>query len=72
MTAVRSHPVTALDEWLFAPETAGRLRVMRLLLAVLLGLRLATGPSAGSRSSRPPSSSRCGSSAGWTRCHRSG
>ena len=44
MTAVRSHPVTALDEWLFAPEMAGRLRVMRLLLAVLLGLRLATSP----------------------------
>jgi hypothetical protein len=34
----------ALDRWLFAPEAAGRVRTMRLMLAVLLGLRLATGP----------------------------
>jgi hypothetical protein len=40
-------PVAALDRWLFAPETAGRVRVTRLLLAALLGLRLATGPHRG-------------------------
>lgn len=32
------------DAWLFAPEAAGRVRTMRLLLSALIGLRLATGP----------------------------
>jgi hypothetical protein len=47
MTAVAAHPVAWLDRWLFAPETAGRLRLMRLLLAVVIAYRLATGPAAG-------------------------
>lgn len=34
----------ALDRWLFAPETAGRLRLLRMLLAALLVVRLATAP----------------------------
>jgi hypothetical protein len=41
------HPVRTLDRWLFAPETAGRVRVVRLLLAALIALRLATGPHRG-------------------------
>ena len=41
------HSVVALDRWLFAPEAAGRVRIMRLLLAALIGLRLATGPHRG-------------------------
>ena len=36
-----------IDAWLFAPEAAGRVRAMRLLLAVLIGVRLATGPHRG-------------------------
>ena len=36
--------VERLDGWLFAPEAAGRVRAMRLLLALLIGARLATGP----------------------------
>jgi hypothetical protein len=47
VTAVLDRPVAALDRWLFAPETAGRVRIVRLLLAVLIGLRLATGPHRG-------------------------
>jgi hypothetical protein len=41
------HPVARLDGWLFAPERAGRVRVIRLLLAALIGVRLATGPHRG-------------------------
>lgn len=42
---VRWHRAVArLDGWLFAPESAGRVRCMRLLLAVAIGVRLATGP----------------------------
>lgn len=37
-------PVARLDAWLFAPGPAGRVRAMRLLLAVLIGLRVALGP----------------------------
>ena len=74
MTAVRSHPVAALDEWLFAPETAGR--------------RAGDAPAARRRSSAfasPPVRYRglAGAAgrpvpagvvpaAGWTRCRRSG
>jgi hypothetical protein len=47
VTAVLAHPVAVLDRWLFAPETAGRVRVVRLLLAALIGVRLATGPHRG-------------------------
>jgi hypothetical protein len=47
VTDALAHPVTALDGWLFAPETAGRVRVVRLLLAVIIGIRLATGPHRG-------------------------
>ena len=36
--------VERLDRWLFAPEPAGRVRAMRSAIAVLLLLRLATGP----------------------------
>jgi hypothetical protein len=32
------------DGWLFGPESAGRVRTARLLLAALLGLRIALGP----------------------------
>jgi hypothetical protein len=42
-----ARPTAPLDRWLFAPETAGRVRMMRLMLAILLGLRLATGPHRG-------------------------
>ncbi len=35
--------VAALDRWLFEPEAAGRVRMTRLLLAALIGVRLATG-----------------------------
>lgn len=34
----------AVDAWLFAPGPAGRVRVVRALLALLLGLRVALGP----------------------------
>jgi len=47
MTAVAAHPIASLDRWLFAPETAGRLRLIRLLLAVVIAYRLATGPAGG-------------------------
>ena len=47
VTGALTRPVAVLDGWLFAPETAGRVRVMRLLLAALIGLRLATGPHRG-------------------------
>lgn len=33
-----------IDGWLFVSEAAGRVRTMRLMLAALIGLRLATGP----------------------------
>ncbi len=33
-----------VDGWLFAPEPAGRVRIMRLMLAALIAFRLATGP----------------------------
>jgi hypothetical protein len=33
-----------IDGWLFAPEPAGRVRTLRLLLAALIGFRLITGP----------------------------
>jgi hypothetical protein len=33
-----------LDGWLFAPEPAGRLRALRIGIAVLMTVRLATGP----------------------------
>jgi hypothetical protein len=39
--------MATLDRWLFEPETAGRVRMMRLLLAILIGFRLATGPHRG-------------------------
>lgn len=39
--------VALVDEWLFAPEAAGRVRAMRLLLALLIAVRLATGPHRG-------------------------
>lgn len=47
MTAVVQRVVGLPDRWLFAPEAAGRVRTMRLLLAALIGLRLATGPHRG-------------------------
>jgi hypothetical protein len=47
VSAVVAQPVAALDRWLFAPETAGRVRLVRLLLVVLIGVRLATGPHRG-------------------------
>jgi hypothetical protein len=47
VTTVVAAPIAALDRWLFAPETAGRVRIVRLLLAILIGLRLATGPHRG-------------------------
>lgn len=47
MTELLAKPVARLDRWLFAPETAGRVRMMRLMLAALIGLRLATGPHRG-------------------------
>jgi hypothetical protein len=37
-------PVQRLDDWLFVEGPAGRLRAMRLLLSVLIGLRVALGP----------------------------
>lgn len=43
---MRSRARTAfdrLDRWLFAPGPAGRVRTMRALLAVAIGVRLATG-----------------------------
>ena len=36
--------VARLDGWLFAPEAAGRVRAMRIGIAVLLLFRLVTGP----------------------------
>jgi hypothetical protein len=36
--------VTRLDGWLFAPEPAGRVRALRIGIAVLLLFRLVTGP----------------------------
>lgn len=33
-----------IDGWLFAPEPAGRVRTMRLMLAALIAFRLVTGP----------------------------
>lgn len=47
MTRVVARRIEQLDRWLFAPEAAGRVRTMRLLLAVLIGVRLATGPHRG-------------------------
>jgi hypothetical protein len=41
---VRRRALDALDRWLFQPGPAGRVRVTRALLAVLLGLRIALGP----------------------------
>ena len=39
-----SGAVAALDRWLFAPEDAARLTWVRTALAVVLAVRLATGP----------------------------
>lgn len=39
--------MSTIDGWLFAPEAAGRVRTMRLLIAGLLLVRLATGPHRG-------------------------
>ena len=44
MSRPRSGLAAAADRWLFAPEAAGRVRMMRLLLAALIGVRLVTGP----------------------------
>jgi hypothetical protein len=41
---VPRRPLDVLDAWLFAPGPAGRVRVIRALLALLLGLRVALGP----------------------------
>lgn len=42
--SVRRRAADALDAWVFVPGPAGRVRVMRALLALLLGLRVALGP----------------------------
>jgi hypothetical protein len=47
MIAALGAPVETVDRWLFAPETAGRVRMTRMLLAGLIGIRLATGPHRG-------------------------
>ena len=39
-----SAALTAVDRWLFQAGPAGRVRTMRLLLAALIGLRVALGP----------------------------
>ena len=44
MSRPRSGLAAAADRWLFTPEAAGRVRMMRLLLAALIGVRLVTGP----------------------------
>ena len=44
MSARPARQVAAFERWLFAPGAAGRVRTMRLLLAALIALRLATGP----------------------------
>lgn len=47
MTAALRRIVVGTDRWLFAPESAGRVRTMRAMLAALIALRLATGPAGG-------------------------
>lgn len=47
MTSRARRAIEGLDGWLFAPEPAGRVRCMRVLLAVVIGVRLATGPHRG-------------------------
>jgi hypothetical protein len=44
MTSGIRRAADRFDGWLFAPEAAGRVRMLRLLLAALIGFRLATGP----------------------------
>jgi hypothetical protein len=39
-----SDAMARFDRWLFGPEAAGRVRMARLLLAALLGLRIALSP----------------------------
>ncbi|MEQ1786417.1 MAG: hypothetical protein ABL966_05145 [Acidimicrobiales bacterium] len=47
MTATLQRVAVGADRWLFAPESAGRVRTMRAMLAALIALRLATGPAGG-------------------------
>ena len=74
VTAVSAARSTALDEWLFAPEPAGRVRAMRAAHRRRSSLlRLATGPYRGpGRAAGRALPAGVVPRAGWTRCRRSG